>query len=107
MQFKSCHSLIIWTALIGKFAQFFSDSSNSRRKACPSFGECIWVYLAWFHFRLIDEKALGANHHEVATDLNNLAALYYRQKKYTEAEPLIKRSLAIDEKTLDANHGPR
>ena len=36
----------------------------------------------------------------VATSLNNLAALYYDQGKYAEAEPLYKRALAIWEKAL-------
>jgi len=30
--------------------------------------------------------------------------LYYKQGKYAEAEPLYKRSLAIDEKALGPNH---
>ena len=37
---------------------------------------------------------------EVGAQLNNLAALYQRQQRYAEAEPLFKRSLAIREKTL-------
>ena len=36
----------------------------------------------------------------MATDLNNLGSLYHDQGKYSEAEPLYKRSLAIDEKAL-------
>lgn len=43
----------------------------------------------------IDEKALGLGHPYVAIDLNNVAILYYRQGKYAEAEPLIKRALGI------------
>ncbi len=34
--------------------------------------------------------------------LNNLAALYYAQSHYAQAEPLYKRSLAIREKALGA-----
>ncbi len=40
----------------------------------------------------------------MATDLNNLAELYRAQGRYAEAEPLYKRSLAIREKALDAEH---
>ncbi len=43
----------------------------------------------------IDEKALGLGHPYVVIDLNNVAILYYRQGKYAEAEPLIKRALGI------------
>jgi tetratricopeptide (TPR) repeat protein len=52
----------------------------------------------------IDEKTLGPEHPEVATDLSNLAMLYYEQGKYTQAEPLYQRVLAIDEKTLGPEH---
>ncbi len=48
----------------------------------------------------IDEKALGPNHPDVATSLNNLAALYATQGQYAQAEPLYKRALAIQEKGL-------
>jgi len=41
------------------------------------------------------EKALGQDHPDVATSLNNLAALYEAQGKYAEAESLNKRSLEI------------
>ncbi len=50
------------------------------------------------------EKALGPEHPHVATSLNNLAGLYRAQGKYAEAEPLLKRSLAISEKALGPEH---
>ena len=40
----------------------------------------------------------------MATDVNNLAALYYNQGKYAQAEPLVQRALAIWEKTLGPEH---
>lgn len=52
----------------------------------------------------IYEKALGANHPDVALSLNNLAGLYDSQGQYAKAEPLYQRSLAIYEKALGANH---
>jgi len=52
----------------------------------------------------IREKALGADHPDTSTSLNNLAFLYNSQGKYAEAEPLYKRALAIFEKTLGAEH---
>ncbi|KKK86115.1 hypothetical protein LCGC14_2766480, partial [marine sediment metagenome] len=50
----------------------------------------------------IQVKALGPDHPDVATSLNNLAMLYKNQGEYALAEPLYKRSLAIKEKV----HGP-
>src|SRR5262249_40308520 len=52
----------------------------------------------------IREKALGANHPDVGQTLHNLAYLYWRQGKYSEAEGLYKRALAIREKALGASH---
>ena len=52
----------------------------------------------------ISEKALGPEHPDVATILNNLAGLYKAQGHYAEAEPLYKRALAIDEGALGPDH---
>ena len=52
----------------------------------------------------IQEKALGPDHPDVATALNNLAVLYRHQGRYAEAEPLYKRALAIEEKALGPDH---
>src|SRR5690348_6059061 len=50
------------------------------------------------------EKAIGPEHIEVATGLNNLATLYIFQARYAKAEPLYRRSLAIREKVLGPEH---
>ena len=50
------------------------------------------------------EKALGPDHPDVATSLNNLALLYDNQGRYADAEPLYKRSLAISRKALGPDH---
>ena len=50
------------------------------------------------------EKALGPDHPDVATSLNNLAALYRAQGKYDAAEPLYQRSLRLREKALGPDH---
>ena len=52
----------------------------------------------------IEEKALGPEHPDIATSLNNLALLYQVQGRYAEAEPLYKRALAIGEKALGPEH---
>ena len=40
----------------------------------------------------------------MATGLNNLAALYDSQGRYSEAEPLYQRSLTMREKVLGPEH---
>jgi tetratricopeptide (TPR) repeat protein len=50
------------------------------------------------------EKILGPLHPNVATGLNNLAALYHAQGKYADAEPLHRRALAIRQKVLGLEH---
>src|ERR1700737_4967684 len=52
----------------------------------------------------IREKALGHDHPDVASSLNNLAELYDEQGRYADAEPLYQRSLAIREKALGRDH---
>jgi tetratricopeptide (TPR) repeat protein len=47
------------------------------------------------------EEALGPDHPDVASVLNNLGRLYYEQERYAEAEPLYRRSLQI----VEANYG--
>ena len=49
------------------------------------------------------EKALGPDHPNVATNLNNLALVYQIQGKLAEAKPLYERALAIMEKVLGPN----
>jgi tetratricopeptide (TPR) repeat protein len=47
---------------------------------------------------------LGPDHPDVATSLNNLAALYRAQGHYEEAAPLYQRALAIRERVLGPDH---
>ena len=48
----------------------------------------------------IDETRLGPDHPNVAIRLNNLAQLLKATNRLAEAEPLMRRALAIDENTL-------
>ena len=52
----------------------------------------------------IHEKAVGANHPDIASILNNLGELQRVKGDLTGAEPLYRQALAIDEKTLGPNH---
>jgi len=50
------------------------------------------------------EAALPAGHPDIATSLNNLAALYRAQGRLAEAEPLYRRALTLYEAALPAGH---
>lgn len=50
------------------------------------------------------ERVYGPDNFAVADPLNSLAGLYQAQGKYSEAEPLSKRSLGIWEKSLGPEH---
>ena len=50
------------------------------------------------------QKLLGEEHPDVATSLNNLAALYRSQGRYEEAEPLYLSAITIFLQRLGENH---
>ena len=50
------------------------------------------------------KKHLVASHPDVAQTLNNIALVYSTQGKYSEAEELYKRALAIREHSLGESH---
>jgi tetratricopeptide (TPR) repeat protein len=52
----------------------------------------------------IDEHSYGADHPDVAIDLNNLALLLQATNRLSEAEPLMRRALAIDEQSYGPDH---
>ena len=52
----------------------------------------------------IREEALGPDHPEVATSLNNLAELQASLARFLEAETLCKRALSIRERVLGPAH---
>ena len=51
----------------------------------------------------IDEQILRTGHPNVAIRLNNLAPLLQATNRLAEAEPLMRRALAIDEQSTDRN----
>ena len=53
---------------------------------------------------MVITKVFGPEHPNVATSLNNLAALYKSLEEYTKAKPLHKRALAIREKVFGPEH---
>jgi len=55
----------------------------------------------------VAERSVGPDHPDyvdVAMSLNNLAFLYFNQGQHAQAEPLLKRALAIYEKALGPDH---
>ncbi len=52
----------------------------------------------------IDERTHGPGHPNIATRLNNLAALLLATDRLGEAEPLMRRALATDEQRLGPDH---
>jgi tetratricopeptide (TPR) repeat protein len=52
----------------------------------------------------INEKALGPDHPNTATTLNNLALLYNSQGRYAEAEPLYQQALELSRELLGDRH---
>ena len=59
---------------------------------------------ARFEAALREAKSFSASDPRLATTLNNLAEVYRTQGRFSEAEPLYRRDLAISEKTLGPNH---
>jgi tetratricopeptide (TPR) repeat protein len=53
---------------------------------------------------VLRERVLGPEHPDVATSLNNLAALYHAQGRYAAAEPLYQRALALSERVWGPDH---
>jgi len=52
----------------------------------------------------LDKKILVNEHPDVAGSINNLAKLYYSQKRYEEAEPLLSQALELNKKLLGNEH---
>ncbi len=50
------------------------------------------------------EAALGPDHSDLAIALNDLATLLQATNRPAEAEPLMRRALAIDEQSYGAEH---
>jgi tetratricopeptide (TPR) repeat protein len=52
----------------------------------------------------LNERVLGVEHPDTATNLNNLGDLYWMQGKHTEAELLYQRALSLRERVLGVEH---
>jgi len=54
----------------------------------------------------IDERCYGPEHPAVARDLNNLGSCCGPRTRLSEAEPLLRRALAIDETSYGTETRP-
>ena len=52
------------------------------------------------------QKLLGAEHPDVATSLNNLAGVLFRQGKYEAAESLYRQGLQMSQKDVYKRQAP-
>ena len=50
------------------------------------------------------EEALGEDHPDYATSLNNLAVLYQAMGDYARAEPLLRQAMEIRKQALGEDH---
>lgn len=83
------------------------DTLRSEAKRLRAVGQYDGATVVAKKVLVIDEKALGPDHPDVATSLDNLAVLYCVQGQYALAQPLHKRALAIREKVLGPDHRKR
>jgi tetratricopeptide (TPR) repeat protein len=79
----------------------YLDRQASSLGDCGQYAEALPLYERALR---ISEKALGPEHPEVATTLNNMAELLRTQGKYEEALPLYERRRPIREKKLGEEH---
>jgi tetratricopeptide (TPR) repeat protein len=99
----------------------YRSAADTFRKAVALRGEDAGLlgWLGWSFYQLaewtqaesllrralaIDEKSHGAEHPDIARDLNNLALLLQTTNRMPEAELLIRRALASAEKSLGTEH---
>jgi len=101
---------IDWRAAYAHYARAARLQPNNRQyaQAAGSLADKMGDYRAAASY---NEVALnlataefGPDAIETATALNNLALTYQRLARYTEAEPLYRRAIAIDEKALGKDH---
>jgi tetratricopeptide (TPR) repeat protein len=82
---------LIW-AFVGN--ALFYDGQGLYDKAAPWYEQCLEV----------TKNRLGEEHPDVASSLNNLAALYDSQGRYSEAEPLCQKALELSKRLLGEEH---
>lgn len=82
---------LLW--LFDKLGRFYKNQ-GLYALAEPWFVQCL----------AIAKAALGDDHLDVSTSLNNLAGLYYCQERYSEAQSLYQQALDLRKRLLGDNH---
>jgi tetratricopeptide (TPR) repeat protein/CHAT domain-containing protein len=80
------------------------DAGRNRFKELYAAGNYTAALVEAEALEAIIKARYGVNHPNYGVALNNLAIVYKAQGKYSEAEELYKRDLAISEKSLGASH---
>src|ERR1039457_3648284 len=109
---KLPHSLmlaIIVLACISTPPPVVADDAQELQRANELNAQVVQLYRDGKYDQAIDkakeslaicERMLGPVHPNVASALNNLASLYKATSRYTEAESLLRRALAINENSF-------
>ena len=106
-------SVLVFGLLVLISPQALAQTDDPLVEAKQVGAKCVELYRAGKYDAAIEqcqralairEKALGPEHPDVATSLNNLAMLIYSRGDYAKSEPLFQRALAIDEKALGPEH---
>ncbi len=106
-----CSRLAVHAGFVAEQATKYGLESAEAARVCA----CLGYYLnSQGQYRLaeplykqsteIRRTALGEDHPDFATSLNNLAGLYYSMGRYEEAEPLYKQSTEIRRTALGEDH---
>ena len=85
---ESAHAMSEWDKLNNEVESFYQQGDYNR--AVSAAKKALQAA----------EQSLDPSHPSVATSLNSLALLYNAQGQHTQAEPLLKRALAIFEKSI-------
>ena len=91
-------SLTAWQAQNTNWETYIDAGNKERNEGHYNQAEKLYL------LAVEEAQKLGQQDTRYAISLNNLGELYDTQGKYTQAEPLLKRALAIDEKALGSNH---
>ena len=86
--------LVVLAEILSKLSSFLRDRCVSLSLAEPLCRRALAIF----------KHALGSEHPDTLTSLNNLAGLLYEQGNYDASETLCRRALAINEKVLGVEH---
>jgi tetratricopeptide (TPR) repeat protein len=93
------------------FQEYSSEFEESQRDLLFNVGECFRISGKYKEAGCMNrgalelrDKALGQEHPDTLSSMNNLALVLVMQGKYTEAEQMLPRALELREKVLGQEH---